>query len=340
MSRSVLVRAMAIVAALPLVAAAEFESSSPPPSTKPREAARPWDLSIRPFIGYDDNVQLVPDMTIFVGDTSSFLGGLAIDGSYRVFEDEHWTLAAAASLQNVWYADEQQMQVPGVNDDHDDYDLLAVHPTATVGYRDVVAGTPVRFGASYAFRFEDGDVHAMGLEAHTLGLSASADVCRGLAVTLAWAHEWNAFDVRFPNEGLNGRDAELDRVDLTARYRFDRNRRSITIGYGFARNDADGDNFDYDAHQLSAKASSQLVGSLWGELRFSARFADYDGPGFAFIPDRRNRQRVYDYGAGLIWVFGRHLSADVFYQRQDIDAGSASFRSDRDQVGGGVTFRF
>ncbi|HPG28960.1 MAG TPA: hypothetical protein PLW10_25230, partial [Myxococcota bacterium] len=316
----VLIVPVAILVTRPLVARAEFESSTPAPSTNPRDSARFWDLSIRPFIGFDDNVQLVPDASFFDGDTSSFFGGLDVDGSLRFFENEHWTVAAAASLQNVWYAEDQPDPTPGVNDDHDDYDLAAVHPTASVGYRDVIAGKPVRIGTSYAFRFEDGEVHAIGLEAHTFGLSASADLTRKLAVTLAYAHEWNRFDVSFPSNSLNGRDSDLDRVDVSARYRFDRGRRSITIGYGFAKNDADGSNFDYEAHQVSAKLSSHLIASLWGQVDFSARIADYDGPGFGFIPVRRKEQEVFGYGVALVWVFCPNLSADAFYRRQDIDS--------------------
>ena len=64
------------------------------------------------------------------------------------------------------------------------------------------------------------------------------------------------------------------------------------------------------------------------------------GEVLGFIPVRRKEQEVFGYGVALVWVFCPNLSADAFYRRQDIDSNSASFRSDRNQVGGGITFRF
>lgn len=331
-----------LVLLYPLESSAEFESSSPPPSTAGREGLdRFWDLSIRPFLGYDDNVQLVPDQSFFDGDTESFFGGLNVKASVRAPLGPRLTVAAAAAIENVWYAEDQSDPTAGVNSSQDDYNLAAVSPTLAATYADRAGDVPFTLGAQYAFRFEDGDVKAIGLEENTFGLSATAQLTPRLGVALGYRHQWSRFDVSFPgNNALNGRDADTDSIDLSARYRWDRGRRSISVGYGFTRNNADGKNFDYDAHEISTEFSSLLIASLWGRVSFSARFADYDGPGFGFIAIRRKEQYVFDSGVALVWVFCPNLSADVFYQRQDIESNTASFEYDRNNVGAGLTYRF
>lgn len=332
----------ALIASLASVAQAGFESPARTPSTKPAPGdQRNWDFSIRPFIGFDSNVQLVPDESLFDGDQSSFMGGLSANGRVQRRIEEKWTLGAGIAVQQIWYSEEQSDRDPAVNNDHDEYDLLVVQPVLSLGYQDTFTGKPVSVTSTYTIRGENGEVSAIGLDAHTLGLSASVEAIPNLSVSLGYSHAWTDHDVDFgADEDANGRDSKRHSVSLSARYRWDGNRRSVGLGYGFSHNDADGDNFDSDSHSLSAEISSHLIAALWGRVQFSVQFADYDGPGFGFIDENRKNQQVFGTGVALIWVFTQRISADVFFQRQDTDSNAANYRSDRNHVGGGVTYRF
>jgi hypothetical protein len=332
-----------LVAMLVSPAWGDFEAPAPPPNVPPPSAeARPWDLSIRAFVGYNDNVQLVPDSSpFFVGDHKSAVMGLQVRGLWRLEPMDGLTITPVVQLEQTFHTDDaQSVGTPNVStNDANDYDLTVIAPGLEGRYAFAVTGLPAFVSLRYDYRYEEADVHAAGLDNHTvtgvIGISATPQ----LELSLAYAHTWQDFDLVFPPTGLNGRDADLDTITATATYRFTR-RCSLDVSYQYLNNASEGTNFDYESHGVRARFETHLVGPLWGAVMGGYRRGDYMTYTGFVPPPGRTRQDIYDVGVQLIYVIDRHWSVDVFYQHSTYESNSAVFEADENIVGAGVTFRF
>ena len=90
MLRTLLYRTAALLLCLTSATWAQFESSGTTyAASDARPGAKPWDLSIRAFIGHMDNVQTVPDSTFFAGESAdSYAQSRSIYLQNRRFELE------------------------------------------------------------------------------------------------------------------------------------------------------------------------------------------------------------------------------------------------------------
>jgi len=130
-------------------------------------------------------------------------------------------------------------------------------------------------------------------------------------------------------------------VGVAGTYFFHRRRRSLTLGYQWSNNNTRGDNFASDAHKVSARLESHLVGPLWFAL--SGSYADQDFGGFTtgwIDPPGRTRQHVRRCGVELLWVMTRHVTADFFCEHTRYDANQSRFEAENTNVGMGLTYRF
>src|SRR4051794_9295329 len=60
-----------------------------------RSFGRPWDLSLRAFTEFDDNVPLKPDVDPTFPSAPRALGvGVYGNGAYRFYQDDDWTVGA------------------------------------------------------------------------------------------------------------------------------------------------------------------------------------------------------------------------------------------------------
>jgi|GEM_PF-2044670 len=321
----------------------ELETTSPPPAVQQNDQGRPWDLSIRTFFGYNDNVQVVPELPpFFIGDRDSAYGGITVKGAYRFIQTDDWTVGASLVFDQLWYAEEQPKAFVATASDANDYDLSAVQPSLYVDYHFDVMGRKASVGMSYDYRWDDAPIPATGIQAHTLTFRGSIYVLPQLQVSLSYAHGWDNFDVKWPGTtALNERDGERDVFSISAKYSFHGGLRSIKIGYTYYDNDSEGTNFRYDSNGLNVRFESHLIGPLWGAFGFSYSRGDYGGFTGGGVPaPGRQHQESFVYNLQLIWVINRHWSVDFYYKHSDYRSNLSQFEAEVNNVGMGVTFKF
>jgi hypothetical protein len=320
---------------------AGFESPAEGPRLS-REKGRRWELSIRVFGGYNDNVNVVPEETYFDGSTRSTYLGLQADAAYRLYQTRDLTLGLALSADRIWYLDDQEHYDPSVNDDAKEYNLFAIQPAVYVERRFRLLDLPAAVGASYQYRYEETDeISSGGLRSHGPRLYFDVKPWRGLTLGLAYTLSVDDYDVTFDDENLNSRDGERHNVELSGRYAWNRGRQSVKLAYGYTVNNADGRNFEYDAQGVTGQFRTHVVGPLWFGVDLGYRHADYDGFVSTWLPGPgRERQDVYEGGLQLIWQIDRHWAVDLFANRSLVRSNSARFEGDINNVGMGTTFTF
>lgn len=320
-------------------APADFESpSSGATMQSDSDGGRPWDLSIRAFIGHNNNVQLVPDTTFFTGGNESVYTGVTIKGAYRIIEDREWTVGFTGQLEQLFYLNNDAGGGGRIND----YNLFTLTPGVFVVRRYELFGLPASTQASYQFRFEEGkDVAAIGLESHTITTITAVMVQPDLQVTVTSVYGWDDFDVTFPAPGLNDRDADRRAISVAGKYWWDERRRNVSLTYTVAENDSEGQNFDYDSEGINARFETHVQGPLWMAIETGYRHGVYRGFISGFVPPPgRREQDAYHVGVQGIWVISRVVSVDAFYRFEQYDSNTSQFESTVHNAGGGITFRF
>lgn len=324
----------------PAAALADFES----PSAGPEPEAglpemRPWDASIRLFVGHNDNVPLAPDATFFSGERESAFGGISLDATYRLVQSADWTAGVALTLDRLAYS-ETGTPNPAY-DPPEQYDLIALNPSLfALRHFRLANGMPAQVGISYGFRREWLPVHAGGLKSHDLKLKAAVNPRPDLTLGASYTYGRDDFEVEFPDPTLDDRDATRHAFGLSATYYWDDRLRSVSVSYTRAVNNADGSNFEYDANIFTGRFESHLYGPLWLGLEVSRDNRDYDGFVGFIAPPGRTDQDITRYGAELLWQIDRSWTADAYYTKSRYDASQPEFKADRAEFGIGITYRF
>lgn len=322
-------------------AGADYEvPSAPAPSSGLGDAARPWDLSTRAFIGHNDNVNLVPETTFFVGETDSLYTGLTVDGEYRYQVNEQLTIRPRMRFDQLWHKETQPM-TPGPNDDANEYDLTVLHPSVTAEYSFQLANRPSTFNAGYDFRSEDAPISAIGLKSHALRAKMATMVCPDLELSAGYAHAADDYSVTFPDPDLNDRDAKRNIVTAGGKYWSNQRLSSIGLTYQFTDSDSEGSNFQYFSNGIIGRVESQLIGPLFGALQMGYSHYDYDGFISGFIPaPGRKEQDIYANSLQLVWVLTRNLQIDVYWNHKEYEANISQFNANVDDLGLGIMARF
>jgi hypothetical protein len=65
--------------------------------------SRPWDLTIRVFTEYDDNVPLAGVNTSFTGDKGSVRFGTSVSGGYRLIQTKERQAGLGGNFVQMWH---------------------------------------------------------------------------------------------------------------------------------------------------------------------------------------------------------------------------------------------
>jgi hypothetical protein len=304
---------------------------------------RPWDLSIRIFGGYDDNVPLVPYSTFCRRPfercaKESFYGGFTTIGNYRFIQNENWLAGAALSFDQVFHT--KNIGQTYTSTDGKDYNLTSVNPSVFgryfFGFRYGSWVLPMSAGMTYSYQREwlpiKGPLiwHA---SVHTLKWDLGADVTRKLRIGIDYNLSFQDFNRA---DSTNARDSTAQAVGLSGTYSFHGGLRQITLGYQYGTSNAESRNFDIEnSHGIKAKFRTRVYGPFWLVLDAGATWEDYKGFAADFIPPPgRKWQRIDDYAVT------RHITVDLFYKYTSWDSNQRQFEANRNNGGIGLTYRF
>jgi len=297
--------------------------------------ARPWDLSMRLGFQYNDNVPHVADGTVFffgLDDTSAGITG-QIDAAYRFIQNGEWEAGATVMLNGVAWFD---------TGEPNDWSFGNFVPGIYVKKYFVLADLPAYVQGDYQFTqtWLRGDNF---LQQHSLSASMGVELMKQLTVNAGYSIAFRDFLEEFPETALQSRSGDLHAFSVSGTYWFDGNRRAVTLGYAFALSDADGANYEGDAHSLNASFISHLVGPLWVKLDGVWVFENYDNgfvqPGTVTAPGREETN-IQNYRITFLYVINQQWSVDLFYDYTIWDSNQSLFSGDQNLVGFGVNVKF
>jgi hypothetical protein len=311
-----------------------------------RLEGRPWDLSVRAFLGYNDNVPLVPHSTFFTADgkkrdRSSLYGGLTLDGNYRFLQKEDYLLGVGLNVNEVVYVDRWgEGTVPR------NYNLTTANPNLFGRYFFGLALDrwimPASLGMKYAYRRDwlGYKPEIWFTSSNNLQWDLTVDVIRQLRLGLNYNLSFIDFNPKA--SFFNQRDATAHAVGLTGTYLIQGGLRSITLGYQYGVSNAKGRNFDVDgSNGLNLQFKSRVYGPLWAVVDGGWTWEDYKGFIIDFIPPPgRKWQRIDNYGLTFIYVVTDHINVDLFYRYTGWVSNQRQFEAHRNNGGSGVTYRF
>lgn len=304
---------------------ADFESPGPGPDLDALtggDGDRTWAFWVRTFVGYNDNVQLVPDAGVIAAGQESGYFGVSAQGSYGFFNNGNFNAGTAIRFDQTFHFEGSG----GVNAP-DNFDLTVVEPALYLNYRnDDWYGR-----ATYSYRWEDADTTAIGLSSHNLGLMIGKELNACFYTELAWTHGWDDFDA--PGVGVTERDGERDRVSLSLIRKADSYAPRMILRYSYLNNDADGSNFRYDGHELMFRVEVPLAENL--ALSAEVSYAEFD-----YSTGARSEQDIFGAQLQLVYLIDESWSADFYYQFLDIDSDATFFTGDRNNVGMGLRYHF
>ena len=289
------------------------------------EGLRPWDLSVRLFSGYDDNVPLDSKASRFIGDEESLCFGANLSGAYRIVQTSRWRAGVGASVTQTLHAES----------DVEDYDLTTVSPNLFAQYSFMAWGKPATTGLVYTYRNDrlGGDDYE---QSHALAWNIDIQPARAWHTGLYYRLAYEDFDFEGTDPDRTSRDATSHTIGLQATRIFDRNRRSIMVNYEYGCNDADGDNFEFDSHKILGRFRTLLVRPFW--LVLDAAYTDQDYT--KYTPEPRRTQNNWNYRAMLLVPLNPKLTADFSYSYAKYDGSEAQFDAERKKVLIGLTYRF
>ena len=296
---------------------------------------RSWDLSMRLGFQYNDNVPHVADGTVFffgLDDTSAGITG-QIDAAYRFIQNGEWEAGATVMLNGVAWFD---------TGEPNDWSFGNFVPGIYVRKFFDLAGHAAHVQGDYHFTqtWLRGDNF---MKQHELKASLGVELMTHLTVNAGYAIAFRDFLEEFAETALQSRSGELHAFYVSGMYWFDGNRRAVSLGYSYAISDADGANYEGDAHSLNASFISHLVGSLWLKLDGVWTFENYDNgfvqPGTVTAPGREETN-IQNYRITFLYVINQQWSVDLFYDYTVWDSNQSLFSGDQNLVGFGVNFRF
>lgn len=307
---------------------------------------RPWDLSVRAFLGRNDNVPLVPDSTDFYSEDpaaqKSNYAGLTIDGNYRWLQTNDYLAGAGLHFDKIHY--DKNLGSPCCTSDPRDYNLTAVSPTIFGRYFFGLAnGMPASVGMAYSYSKDWLAFTRAGREwftkIHSIDLDFETDINRQLNLAVTYNHSSYDFN---PVQAANTRDGTAQTLGLVGTYNIQGGLRSIVLGYQYGVYDADGRNWDItDSHAVNAGFKTHLHGPVWANLDVSYTWEDYRGFSAVGIPaPGRKRQRIGDYGLSILYLLTQQVTLDFYYRHTDWSSNQQTFEADRDNFGIGATYRF
>jgi len=301
-----------------------------------------WEIKVRAFAGYDDNVQLVPDEPPFFdprADTGSAFAGISANAVIRFRLGPATDFGVSGRIDHLRYFGKQSITAPDFieQDDQADYSLTTAAATAFVEQGFSVGGAPARLGMSYSFRHERAKVEAIGVNAHTTAGYFQVQPGRATTLRAAASYSWNDYSVDFTGIPTRDRDGGFLALDFTLTQRLTP-RQTLSVGVGYIRNDA-GRDWDYHGWRLSAALTTHIAGPVYARAGLAYTDSDYRGGFTDIVPGPgRTEQQLLDLGVGAYLYLSPDWVLDVGYRYQDFDANLPQFSGSRQQVTAGITW--
>lgn len=317
----------ACILALALGAAPSVQADFEGPGSDPffdalAKQEKDFSLWFRAYLGYNDNVQFVPDAAVIAADQESFYLGLSAAGSYRFMENGNWSAEAALRVDQTFHFEGSGGAIAP-----DNFDFTVVHPSLALNYAD-----GDWYGrASYGFRWEDASTPSIGLDAHIVGFMVGRKWGECLHSELAWTHGWEDYH----NASTAARDGERDRFSLSLISPAANSMPRMILRYTYTDNDADSRFFSYSGHELLFRSEHGLTERLGMALQFSYEDRDYASGGGA-----RSSQEIFKAGIQFIYAIDENWTADFYYNYLDVDSNALFFRGERNDVGIGIRYDF
>ena len=298
------------------------------------QEARPWDLSVRAFSEFSDNVSLAPGRGAGQPERASLAYGALVSGIYRVYRDERWTAGAGATV----FHKEQ------VEDEVDGFSVSSFQPGVFVENRAEPFTVPTTTRLRYDFRRDlvGGD----GFETrHSADGSVQIRAIPTIAVGPTFGLAFKDFDDEGSDPSVTSRDAVRPSVGVSATYYVLGRFPGLTVSYYFARNIADGDNFDFESHTVRGRGfillyvptpttSGRLPLLIAPQVSYSK--VDY----FNFETRPRRQEDNLSLGISFNLSLDRNLAVDLSYTHATSASSRSAFDTRRNLVVLGLNYRF
>ncbi|MBI1778361.1 MAG: tetratricopeptide repeat protein [Proteobacteria bacterium] len=277
---------------------ADAEEAPPAPEAGLALATRPWALTLRAGLQYDDNVPPVPP-----GDPRprrSPRAILAAEGYRDLWEDGGWRLRA----EGIGTASRN------VNASLRRFDLVDLETALDAGYSSEIAGVTARPGLRYALQptFEGGRLANVG---HLLTSSLSVSPADGWVTSLAHWAEFSPFVNQSIDVGSRATGGVLQSLKLLQFYLPAAGGYQLYGGYTHEWNDAAEPNAAYRGPRLTFGGTLGLPRGFRFDARLEAFRHDYP----RFTPEPKRRSEGWLIEAFLSRAFAEGTTLSIGYQR-------------------------
>jgi Flp pilus assembly protein TadD len=308
-----------------IAAKAQEYAGKIPEEEKPEKR---WNISGTLSFQYDDNVVLKPEgvtTAVLVTDESDFRGVGFLWGEYRFLQDGPWLSGVRASFYQ------------SLHTDLDEFDVTDTAGSLYGGYRDAVMGFPFTVEADYEYEYTwlDNDSY-LGRHSGILNLDFSETSY--LLTQLTYRGQYKNFYNQPFLGPADDRDAFNHRAGLTQYLFFSNNTRHIHGGYFYDNDDADGSNWDYKGHFVSAGFYTPLIYGVGLRVKGEYYWQHFDNIHTTFLKKRKDRE--WTGHISLDRDFGKYLNLSAYYVHQDHGSNIDAFEYDRNIVFLSITGRF
>jgi len=292
-----------------------------------QERPRPWDLTVRFFTDYDSNIALAPHNNAtarFSGHKAGVDLGVGATGSYRFIDERQWDLGAGGQFVQVW----------NTRSGLSDFNLTSISPKLFGDYFFSLGAIPAQAQMAYQFRHDW--LHGDAFEkSHTLNWDLGIVPIPRVTANVYYNLAFEDFSSEGDASRFTSRDAVNHAVGIKGTYSFGYNMPAISLNYQFSHNSADGRNFTFDSHGISAQFITPLIAPV--RLVLEAGYTNEDYTRFTPKPERT--QDNQNYGATLLLPLTRYLSADLGYKFAKFKGSQSRFETDRHKATFGLTYQ-
>jgi Flp pilus assembly protein TadD len=277
---------------------------------------------------YDDNVILKPEgltTAEFIADESDYRGVGFFWGEYQFLHGTPWL----GGLRYSFYQ--------SIHTQLHDFDLTNNAAALYGGYRGKLKRFPSKLQGEYEYQYTLLDNKSY-LERHSGILNLDVIESPSLLTQLTYRGQ----EKNFHNQPLQGpaddRDAFNHRAGLTQYLFFSEQTRHIHGGYFYDQDDADGSNWDYEGHLVSAGFFTPLIYGVRLRLKSEYYWQDFDNTHTTFLKKREDRE--WTQHVSLDRDFGKYLNISAYYVYQDHQSNLDVFEYERNIVFLSITGRY
>ena len=239
-----------------------------------------WNIFIQIAPQYDSNVPQDPDSGGSFSDDGSFRFTEYASLSHRTKRFKNWTLGTEVSS----YLNQH------TNSESKDFNLVTINTNAYINYTTNISDKIFSPNLVYNFNYVLLDYDSFS-KSHSITALLNTILTQNTLTVPFYRLSFDNFNNEGFNPSISSRDAVSNAFGITQYYFFLDRSANVWASYNFETNDADGLNFNYNAHEISAGASFPIRWQLRGIL--TAAYGHEDYPDFQGPRDRRTNRQNY-----------------------------------------------